>query len=141
MTNTIRQQPEAEKENNVTGKLRRFMLFEAATFILAALIHYGLLISGYEHREARIAESVIAIVLLTGAALTWVRPAWVRRVGLAAQGFALLGTLVGIFTIAIGIGPRTLPDIAYHIAIVIVLIWGLIITARAQPDYPASPIC
>ena len=52
--------------------------------------------------------------------------------GLAAQGFALFGTLVGIFTIAIGVGPRTGPDIVYHIIIVIVLVSGLIVTARAK---------
>ena len=138
MTHTIHQQTEAEKENTGTRTIRRFMLIEAASFIAAALIHFGLLIRGYEHREARIAESVIAIVLLIGAALTWLRPAWARQAGLAAQGFALLGTLIGLFTIAIGIGPRTVLDIAYHIAIVIVLIWGLIVTARAQPDNPAA---
>jgi hypothetical protein len=47
---------------------------------------------------------------------------------LAGQAFALLGTLIGVFTIAVGVGPRTTPDIAYHIAIVVVLIWGLVIT-------------
>jgi hypothetical protein len=88
------------------------------------------LIAGYEHQQARIAEGVIAIVLLVGAALTWIRPAWTRRAGLAAQGFALLGTLVGVFTIFIGVGPRTVPDIAYHLAIVVVLVWGLIIAKK-----------
>ena len=83
------------------------MVVEAATFIVAAAIHGGLLIRGYEHREARIAESVIAIVLLAGATLTWIRPASARAMGLGAQGFALLGTLVGVLTIAIGIGPRS----------------------------------
>jgi hypothetical protein len=61
----------------------------------------------------------VVVTPFVGAALTWVRPAWVRRVGLAAQGFALLGTLVGVFTIAIGVGPRTLPDVVYHIGIVV----------------------
>jgi hypothetical protein len=63
-------------------------------------------IRGYEHRQARIAESVIAAVLLAGLAWSWLRPAWTRRTGLAVQGFALLGTLVGAFTIAIGIGAQ-----------------------------------
>jgi hypothetical protein len=102
------------------------MLLEAASFIAASLIHSGVIIAGYEHQKARIAECVIATVLLVGAALTWIRPAWTRQAGLAAQGFALLGTLVGIFTIIVGVGPRTLPDIVYHLAIVVVLVWGLI---------------
>ena len=118
----------------MTHTIRLFMLFEAASFVAAALVHSGVLIEGYEHPQARIAEGVIAIVLLVGAALTWIRPAGVRRVGLAAQGFALLGTLVGVFTIAIGVGPRTLPDVAYHIGIVVVLTWGLSIATRMRPD-------
>lgn len=55
--------------------IRAFLFVEAATFIAAAFIHAGLLVSGYEHREARIAESVIALVLLAGLALAWIRPA------------------------------------------------------------------
>jgi hypothetical protein len=35
-----------------------------------------------------------------------------------------------LFTIAVGVGPRTVPDIAYHIAIVLVLVWGLRVAAR-----------
>jgi hypothetical protein len=116
----------------MTASIRLFMIVEAAAFIAAALIHAGLLINAYEHREARIAESVTAAVLLVGLVLTWIRPSWTRRAGLVAQGFALLGTLVGIFTIAIGVGPRTVPDIAYHVGIVIVLVWGLIVAARAR---------
>jgi hypothetical protein len=112
--------------------LRRFMLIEAATFIVAAAIHAGQLFSGFEHREARIAETVIAVVLLGGATLTWIRPSSARAAGLAAQGFALVGTLIGIFTIVIGIGPRSVLDIAYHVAIVGVLVWGLAVTWRAR---------
>jgi len=111
--------------------IRSFLLFEAATFVVAALIHSGVLIDGYEHEKARIAEGVIAIVLLAAAASTWIWPACTRKAGLAGQTFALLGTLIGIFTIVVGVGPRTVPDVAYHVAIVAVLIWGLVVTKRA----------
>jgi FtsH-binding integral membrane protein len=104
---------------------------EAATFIAAALAHSGVLVEGYEHREARIAESVIALVLLMGLVLSWVRPAWTRKAGIASQVFALVGTLVGLFTIVVGVGPQTTPDIAYHIGIVVVLVWGLVVAVRA----------
>ena len=119
--------------------IRLFMLFEAATFIAASLIHSGHVIEGYEHDKARIAEAVIAVVLLGATALTWIRPALTRTAGLGGQGFALLGTLVGLFTIAVGVGPRTIPDIAYHLAIVSVLIWGLVIARRAPVDMRRSP--
>jgi hypothetical protein len=115
--------------------VRRFLLVEAATFVTAAAIHGGWLISGYEHREARIAESVIAAVLLGGAAIAWARPAWTRAAGLFAQGFALFWTLVGIATIAAGVGPRTGPDVLYHIAIVAVLVWGLTVTRRVRVSH------
>jgi hypothetical protein len=116
------------------GIIRRFMIVEAASFAVAARIHSGRLIAGYEHPRARIAETVIALVLLAGLAMTWIRPALLRPVGLVAQGFALVGTLVGLFTIAIGIGPRTVPDVIYHIVIVIVLVLGLRATKRLKPD-------
>lgn len=111
--------------------IRRFLFVEAAAFTIAALIHGGLLVGGYAHREARIAEGVIALVLWAGLAVAWIRPAAARGAGLAAQGFALLLTLVGITTMVIGVGPRTVADVVYHIAIVIVLAWGLLITLRS----------
>ena len=76
------------------GTIRSFLLFEAATFLVASLIHSGVLIAGYEHQKARIAEGVIALVLLTAAVSTWIRPASTRTAGLVGQAFALLGTLV-----------------------------------------------
>jgi hypothetical protein len=101
----------------VTNRIRLFLVVEAASFLAAALTHFGVLTHGYEHHRAGVAESVIAGVLLTGVAATWITPTWVRATGVAAQAFALLGVLVGLFTIAIGVGPRTVPDIAYHSAV------------------------
>jgi hypothetical protein len=42
------------------------MLFEATTFVAAALIRFDVLVHRFEHQTASIAESVIATVLLTG---------------------------------------------------------------------------
>jgi hypothetical protein len=112
--------------------IRLFLLVEAASFIIASLIHSGRLIPGYGHPQARIAEGVIATMLLAALVWTWLRPVSLRRAALAAQGFALLGTLVGVFTIIIGVGPRTAPDVAYHIGILLVLVWGLSVAARAR---------
>lgn len=110
--------------------IRLFMLVEAVTFfVVAAVVHFGTF-----DRAAAVAESVIAIVLLAGFAATWIRPAPVAWIGLAAQAFAFLFTLVGVFTVAIGIGPRSVPDIVYHFAIVAVLAWGIAVANRARPD-------
>jgi hypothetical protein len=116
----------------MTRAIRLFVFIEGAAFIAAALTHFGLLIGGYEHQKAGTAESVIGIVLLVGLALTWIRPASTREIGLAVQAFALLGTLVGIFTIVIGVGPRTVPHLAFHIGMIVMLAWGLIVTAPAR---------
>jgi hypothetical protein len=56
-----------------------------------------------------------------------------RLESLTAQVFALLGTLVGIIMVIIGIGPQTLPDAIYHIAMLIVVVLGIIVFARLQP--------
>ncbi|HET6360633.1 MAG TPA: hypothetical protein VFH11_01090 [Gemmatimonadota bacterium] len=112
--------------------IRAFMLFEAATFALAALIHAGYLVEGYAHHEAHLAEAIIATVLLIAILVATLRPSTTRAAGLVGQGFALFATCVGIFTIAVGVGPRTVPDVAYHVAIVIVLLWGLVVTRRAS---------
>ena len=114
--------------------IRLFLLLEGASFVVAGLVHAGMLVDGYAHRQASIAESTIGVVLLVGFGLTWVWPARTRPLGLVAQGFALLGTLVGLFTIAVGVGPRTGPDLAYHVAILAALGWGLVVAARAPAN-------
>lgn len=111
--------------------IRLFLLVEGLSFAAAALVHFGVLVHGYEHPFAPFAESLIALVLLVGLALTWIWPGQTRPIGLVVQAFALLGTLVGVFTILVGVGPRTVPDLAYHLAILIVLAWGLVVAARA----------
>jgi hypothetical protein len=112
--------------------IRLFILIEAASFVVASLIHSGMFISGHEHQQARIAEGVIGGVLSAGLILSFVRPTWTRWAGIAVQSFALLGTLIGLFTIAIGIGPRTTLDLVYHPVLIAILVWGLMFTVRAR---------
>jgi heme A synthase len=93
-------------------------------------IHFGLLIGGYRHRNAGTVESVISAALVAGLLLTWTPPPWSRRAATAAQSFGILGVLVGMFTIALGIGPRTTLDLALNSALLLTLIAGLAITLR-----------
>jgi hypothetical protein len=113
------------------GTLQGFLAVEAVAFAVASLIHGGHVIPGYAHRNAHIAETILAIVLFAGLAVTVAAPDHARRAGLLSQGIALLGTLVGLFTIAVGVGPRTVPDVIYHVLIIIVLASGLYYTRRA----------
>lgn len=112
-------------------RIRVFLLAEAAAFVVAALAHFGVLVDGYEHPQARVAESVLALALLVGWAASRARPARTREAGIVAQSFALFGTLVGLLTIAVGVGPRTAPDVVYHVVMVAVLVWGLAVAVRA----------
>lgn len=114
--------------------LRRLMAIEAAAFAAAALVHSGVLIGGFESGAAATAESVIGLVLISGAVLAWSRPSLTRPTALAAQGFALAGSLVGLYVVAIGIGPNTVPDVIFHIAIVLTLAVGLVRAAGAAPE-------
>src|SRR5690606_13005303 len=113
------------QEESVMRTIRTFLLCEAIIFFLAAFVRLGALHTGYVHQKAGTAESVIGTVLLLGWLATWVSPSATRSAGLWAQGFALLGTLVGVFTIIIGVGPRTTPDILFHIILLILLMTGL----------------
>jgi hypothetical protein len=123
--------------------IRGFLCSEALVFVAAALVHFGLVIEGYGHQKAAVAESLIGTVLVLAFALTWMRPSWMLGVGLAAQSFALFGTLVGLFTVAIDIGPRTAADLVYHAAMLFVLgagviaaVWGL---TSSKPEVLSSP--
>lgn len=112
--------------------IRLFLIIEAACFIIAGAIHSGLLVAIDIHHQAAIAESIIGVVLLLGFALTWIWPGQTQLIGLIAQTFAALGTLVGVSTIIAGFGPRTAPDLVFHIAILAVLVWGLVVATRSH---------
>lgn len=124
----------ARPQRQAAGRtvVRLFLLGEGLSFVAASLVHAGVLLSGHEHPQAKIAEWLIAVVLLAGLVLSWLRPAATLPAGLAAQGFALLGTLVGLLTIAGGVGPRSALDLAFHAGILLVLICGLALTWRAS---------
>jgi uncharacterized membrane protein HdeD (DUF308 family) len=120
--------------------VRTFLGIEAIAFGTAALIHAGVLTDGYQHREATIAESIIAGVLTLGLLLTMIGARSSRSVALAVQGFALLGTLVGILAIAIGVGPQSRFDVALHAGFVTLLIAGLTIVSRRRLDTAAKAV-
>jgi hypothetical protein len=111
-------------------RVRGFLLLQIVIFLALVSIHFGLLIGGYRHRNAGTTESVIAAVLVAGLLLTWTPPPWSRRAATAAQSFGILGVLAGLFTIALGIGPRTTLDLALDAALLLTLIAGLAITLR-----------
>ncbi len=121
-------------------RLRGLLAFQAMTYLVASLIHASVLLDGYEHRDASIAEGVIAMALFAGLLVSLARPARTRDAALGAQGFALALTCVGLFTIAVGVGPRTVPDVVYHLCIVAILIWGMREARQLPQGQPPQPI-
>ena len=128
-----------ESSRTMSSTIRRFLLLEGAAFVLAALVHGGVLVPEATRTPApTTAESVIGAVLLAGFALTWALPGWTRTIGIATQGFALMGTFVGAFVAVIGVGPSTPPDVVFHVGMLLALFWGLVVAARA--DRPGEPV-
>jgi len=75
------------------SSLRLLLFGEAVAFVMAAFVHAGMWIAGYQHREARIAESALAGALYVGLVVGWLRPLWTRKAGLVAQALRWSGLL------------------------------------------------
>ncbi|MET0695801.1 MAG: hypothetical protein ABWZ58_00100 [Acidimicrobiia bacterium] len=99
----------------MVNRIRLFLGLEAAVFIAAALIHFGVVLDGYNDQEAGTAESVIAIVLLAGLLTSLLRPDWTRRAGILVQGFALVGTFVGLTLIVTVRAPATFQGMSQRV--------------------------
>ena len=110
---------------------RTFLAVESLAFLLAALLHSGA-VASYSHAKAATAETVIAIVLAAGLVVAMALPRAARKAAIGAQAFALLGTCVGIFTIAIGVGPQTVLDLSIHAGFIALLTTGLLRVTRAS---------
>lgn len=95
------------------------MAAEAATFLIASVIHFGI---GFD--DAAIPELLIAAVVgVASAAVLTGRGG--RGLALGATGFATFGTIVGLTIIATG--KQDASDLAYHTAILV----ALAVTLRA----------
>lgn len=102
-----------------------FFVAGTALFVAVSLVHAGVLVSGFEHTRAMVAEGVIGAVLGIGLLACLIWPGHAAVVALSAQAFALLGTLVGAFTIAVWGGPQTRGDIVFHVVLLVVLSAGM----------------
>ena len=110
--------------------IRTILGLAALLFLGTASIHGGTLGEKYRHREARIAESVIGTVLLAGWIVGLSKPRYGRAASIGALTFGLVGTLIGVLTIAIGVGPRTALDLTIHAAMLLLLVAGLVMAKR-----------
>jgi hypothetical protein len=89
------------------------MAAEAATFLIASCIHFGI---GFD--DAAIPELLIAAVVGLASAAVLTRRGG-RGLALWGTGFATFGTIVGLTIIATG--KQDAPDLAYHSAVLVAL--------------------
>lgn len=107
------------------------MLFVAVTLWVGSALHLTGAVHGrtksFSASGAGTAELVIGIVIAAGAAAVQIGGERGRPVGLAAIGFTIVGFLVGLnFTTRGG----ALPDIAYHLTMLPLLVIGFIVLLR-----------
>ena len=117
---------------NLARGVRVFLAAEAILFFGAAIAHFGSFIDRTQDGAAGTAETVIGLVILGGLIITVIKDHLTRTTSLAVQAFALLGTMIGIFTIIIGVGPNTTTDIIIHTMMVTLLVSGLVVAQRAD---------
>jgi len=118
----------------VTGAIRAITTGEAATFLLASLVHLGALpplaaaLGEPFIPQAGTPEGVIGVVLVIGAVAAFTGRLGGWRTLIATQAFAVLGTLVGMFALASGAAPRTDANDVYHRVILAALVVTLVLS-------------
>jgi len=109
------------------------MLVEAASLAVASSLHLAGLVHGrakpFDSTDAGIAEAIIGVVLAAAGWSMLRRPATARAVGLAATAFAILGFGVGL---SITVPSGHLPDIAYHVTVLPLLVAGFVVLWRVR---------
>jgi peptidoglycan/LPS O-acetylase OafA/YrhL len=109
------------------------MVAEAVTLAAASGMHLSGHVTGrgepFDADHAGIAEAIIGTVLVAGAIVMIRLPRRARVAGIAATGFATAGFLWGLSITAQG---GHWPDIAYHLALLPILIASLVVLIRAD---------
>ena len=116
--------------------LRLIMALAAASLLVAAALHAGLVIEG-PMDQAAMYETGVAVILIIGLAMTFIGPAWARWGGLAATVLALGGASIGLYVALRGIGPNTLADMIYHVALIALLLLGIVVAWRIPGEQPS----
>lgn len=112
-------------------RLAALMILIAVSLSVASIVHLVGHVQGrselYRAQDAGIAEAVIGAVLVAGAVAMVRIPDTARVAGLAATGFAIVGFLVGL---SITARAGHLPDIAYHAAVLPLLVITFVALVR-----------
>jgi peptidoglycan/LPS O-acetylase OafA/YrhL len=106
----------------------------AVALVIASLVHLLGDVHGradlFDPNAAGVAEAVLAAVLGAGAAAMRRQPRRARTIGLTALGVTTAGFVLGA---SITVRAGHLPDIAFHLATLPVLVGAMVALARANP--------
>ncbi len=112
--------------------LRLLLLVQAASLLVAAALHAGLVIPG-PFDQAAVYEASLGVVLLLALGLTFVlSPDSAGLIAIAAQALTLAGASLGLYLALLGVAPDTTLDIAYHVALMGLLVVGLVVAWRVR---------
>jgi hypothetical protein len=104
----------------------------AASLAVASVLHLSGHVHGrgapFDADHAGVAEAVIGFVLAAAAVAMFRMPARARTIGVAATGFATAGFLLGLSITTRG---GDAPDIAYHLAVLPILVASLVVLVRS----------
>jgi len=123
------------------GAVAALMGLEAATLAAASSLHLSRLHDGsgskpFDPVAAGTAEAVLCVVLAAGAVLLARRGVRARPAAVAATAIAVAGFLVGLqFTIRGG----DAADLAYHAAVLPLLLVTLVLLLRPRRPAPSAP--
>jgi hypothetical protein len=127
------------------SQLGVWLAAEAATFLLAALLHLGVRLGPLAEPPSMPAASVeslagLGLAIAVAALLMRLRSAWPWRTAVAAQAFALLGVLLGITASALGPGPHSGLNDVYHRVMLLALLASLAFTLRDRRRLEHAPV-
>jgi hypothetical protein len=114
----------------------------ACSLAVASALHLSGQVHGrsapFDADHAGVAEALLCLVLAVGAVALWRSGPRARRIGLGTVGFTIAGFCWGLSITAQG---GHWPDIAYHLAILPLLIGSLVALVRDHgPSTPADPV-
>jgi peptidoglycan/LPS O-acetylase OafA/YrhL len=114
-----------------TRRIAALMGVVAVSLAVASILHLTGHVDGrsapFDADHAGIAEAVIGVVVAAAALTMWRDGRRARVIGLGATGFAIVGFLIGLTITSTG---GHLPDIAYHLIVLPVLIGSFVVLLR-----------
>jgi hypothetical protein len=129
--------PATDHEREASGRhvqraVAAVLALVAVSLVVAAVLHLTGQVRGrakpFDSGDAGLAEAIIGAVLAIGSIAMFRDVRRARTIGLAATVFAIVGFIIGL-TITINGGHW--PDIAYHLAILPLLLGSLVVLVRA----------